>query len=376
MAVLLLLVPACLAGGRLGWPGLLVFFLSAGAVVPLAAFIGTATELLAARVGARAGGLLNATFGNLPDLMVGVFGVQRGLIPLVKATIIGALISNSALIMGACCVIAGLRYGRPRFRRLEAGHHSVLMMLTLAAIAFPSVGAVVLCGGTGCASGTRGGPIQGASNGIAVVLLLAYLAYLAYGVFGLERVGEDGGTGSEEDRVMRERMTDARWPVGVSVAVLVGAALLLVPVTDVLTANVQHVTTSLGWSQVFIGLVIVANVGNVAEGYAAIRLAFQKPGRPQAGVDSGLDLALGIASASSIQIAALVAPLIVIYSLFATPMNLAFSMIEVTILALLALVFSFIAHDGESNWLEGAQLLALYGMAAVLFYALPEHAFG
>ena len=175
---------------------------------------------------------------------------------------------------------------------------------------------------------------------------------------------------------MRQRLEEPRWPAWVSVTVLVVAALLLIPVTDVLTGTVQGVTAALGWSQVFIGMVIVANAGNVAEGYAAIRLSLQKPGRPQPGGDSGLDLALGIASASSIQIATLVAPIVVLYSLFTVPMNLAFSLVEVTILALLVLVFSFIGHDGESNWLEGAELLALYAMAAVLFYALPSSAFG
>src|ERR671934_1776831 len=153
LAVLVVFVPATLLGSRLGWPRWVVFFLSVAAVVPLAGFIGAATEALADRIGARTGGLLNATFGNAPDLLIGIFGVQRGLIPLVKATLIGALISNSALIMGACYIVAGLRYGRPRFRRAEAGHHSVLMMLTLAAALFPTAGALVLCGGDTCREG-------------------------------------------------------------------------------------------------------------------------------------------------------------------------------------------------------------------------------
>jgi Ca2+:H+ antiporter len=377
--LLVLFVPATLLGSRLGWPGWVVFFLSVGAVIPLAGFIGAATEALADRIGARAGGLLNATFGNAPDLLIGIFGVQRGLIPLVKATLIGALISNSALIMGSCYIVAGLRYGRPRFRRREAGNHSVLMLLTLAAVLFPTAGSMVLCGGDRCADAATGRAIQSTSIGVAVVLLLVYIAYVGFGIFGWERLrmpAVEGFTGRDLRERGREGM-GARWPVALSVGVLVVSALLVIPVTDILTGTVQSVVGALGWSQVFIGMVIVANAGNVAEGYAALRLAFSKPAEPdeKAGVDSGVDLALGIASASSIQIATFVAPIIVLFSLFVVPMNLSFPAVEVAILGLLVLVFNYIAHDGETNWLEGAELVGLYAMAAVIFYALPEKAF-
>jgi Ca2+:H+ antiporter len=279
--------------------------------------------------------------------------------------------------MGLCCLLAGLRHGRPRFRRLEAGHHSVLMLLTLAAILFPSAGSIVACGGNRCSDPVLQASIQRASDGIAVALLLGYVAYVMFGIFGLERLAPDRGE-SREARVIAERAVDkaGRWPLWFSVAVLAGSALLLIPVTDILTGTVTSVTEVLGWSTVFVGIVVVANAGNVAEAYAAIRLALQRPAAPGPGGDSGLDLALGIASASSIQIAAFVAPLIVIYSLFVRPMTLVFSTVEVAMLGLLVLLFSFVAHDGESNWLEGFQLLVLYAMAAVIFYTLPPAVFG
>src|SRR5919199_6491893 len=186
LGLLLLFVPVALVAARAGLPTWLQFLTSVAAVIPLAGFIGSATESLADRAGGRIGGLLNATFGNSPDLLIGVFGVQKGLIPLVKATLIGALISNSALIMGLCYMVAGLVHGRPRFRRLEAGHHSVLMMLTLAAVLFPSVGALVLCGGSRCGSGDSGQRVLEVSVGISVALLLAYGAYVLFGILGLE----------------------------------------------------------------------------------------------------------------------------------------------------------------------------------------------
>ncbi len=375
MGVLLLFVPATIAAAAFHAPPWLQFFLSVGSVIPLASFIGSATEALADRLGGKIGGLLNATFGNAPDLLVGVFGVQKGLIPLVKATLIGALISNSALIMGVCYVVAGLIYGRPRFKRDEAGHHSVLMMLTFAAVLFPSLGAFV--GGHPSAA-----TIQRISVGIAVVLLIAYAAYVAYGIFGLESLRRHEPRGREirssTDVADDESRTGRSWPLWVSVAVLVGSTVALIPVTDILTGTVTAVTQVLGWTDVFVGIIIVANAGNVAEGYAAIRFTIKRPGSPADAPsgDSGLDLALGIASASSIQIATFVAPVVVLYSLFAHPMNLVFSPVEIAILGLLVIVFTYIAQDGESNWLEGVQLLALYAMAAIVFFALPVAAFG
>ena len=379
LGALLAFVAATLLSTLLPIPAWIRFFMAVAAIVPLAGFIGAATEALADRLGARVGGLFNATFGNSPDLLVGVIGVQKNLIPLVKATLVGALISNSALIMGLCYLAAGLKYGRPRFNRHEAGHHSVLMMLTVAAVLFPSLGSFVTCGVRGGCNGASEGPIQEISIGIGLVLLVAYVAYLLYGVLGIEGIGKRAQP-SETHFLTEEAAAPAHrtaWPVWLAVAVLGAATLLLIPVINILTDSVAPVTQALGLTEVFVGMVIVGNAGNVAEAYAAIRFAVARPGSPRTGVhgDSGLDLALGIASASSIQIAAFVAPVVVLFSLFAHPMDLVFSPIEIGILGLLMLIFTYTAQDGESNWLEGAQLVALYAMAAVVFYALPASAF-
>lgn len=369
IGILLLFVPATLVGPAVGAPPALEFFLSVAAIVPLAALIGWATEALADRFGGSIGGLLNATFGNAPDLLVGIFGVQHGLIPLVKATLVGAIISNSALVMGLCYIAAGLKYGRPRFRREEAGHHSVLLMLTVAAVLFPSLGSFVPCQASDC--GTLQTSVLDISVGISAVLLMSYCAYIGYAIFGYIRIGP-------RPPVKEKRVDPDGWPVWLSLALLGGSTVALIPITDTLTSSVGPVTGVLGWTEVFVGMVVVANAGNVAEAYAAIRLAVQRPAdpSPEANVDSGLDLALGIASASSIQIAAFICPLVVFYSLFEHPMNLVFSPVEVGILALMVIIFTIIALDGESNWLEGVQLVALYLMAAIVFYWLPLSAFG
>lgn len=380
MAVLLLFVVASVAGPAFHPPSWVEFFASVAAIVPLAAFIGSGTEALADRLGARVGGLFNATFGNAPDLLVGIFGVQKGLILLVKATIVGALISNSALIMGLCYIAAGLKYGRPRFNRHEAGHHSVLMMLTIAAILFPSLGSFVLCGTHGSCAGLAGAPILTISVGISIVLLMAYGAYLAFGVLGLEslrgkKVEPRESRFLAEDAAVQHRKP---WPLWLAMTVLAAAALALIPVINNLTDSVAPVTKTLGLTEVFVGMVIIGNAGNAAELYAALRFALIRPGAPPDGGlqgDSGLDLALGIASASSVQIATFVAPVVVLISLLSRPMTLVFSPIEIGILALLTLMFTYTAQDGEANWLEGAQMLALYLMAAVVFFVLPTSAF-
>jgi Ca2+:H+ antiporter len=376
MIALLAFVPVTIVSSRVDAPGGLQFFLSVAAVIPIAALISSATDALARRLGGKVGGLLNATFGNLPDLLIGFFGVQKGLIPLVKATLVGALISNSALIMGLCFVVAGLVHRRPRFDRVEAGHHSVLMMLTVAAILFPTVGAFVICGGS-CAATSNAATIQGVSVGIAIVLLVAYVAYVAYGIFGFESLG-GRPTAGRETRVFEatQPTRTQAWPIAFSLGLLILMALALIPVSDILTSKVASITKAFGWTEVFVGMIIVANAGNMAEAYAAIKFAIRKPAAADGLEGSGLDLALGIASASSIQIATFVMPVIVLFSLFFKPMNLVFTFVEVSILALLVIVFTHTAQDGESNWLEGVQLLVLYAMAAILFFALPASAFG
>jgi len=369
-AVLLVFVPATLIAGWLSWSPALQFFLSVAAVIPLAGFIGSATEELADRVGARTGGLLNATFGNTPDFLIGFFGIQRGLIPLVKATLVGALISNSALIMGLCYISAGLIHGKPRFRRTEAGHHSVLMLLAVAAVLFPSVAAMAVCGGIQCGTGAAAQQVQTLSIGIAAALLVAYAGYVVFAVIGLESWRGPRAT------IAPRKVAPGTWPAWLSVTVLLMATALLIPVVDILTGTVGAVTKVLGWTNVFVGIVIVANAGNMAEGYAAISAAIRRRGAPGGeGEDSGLDLALGIASASSIQIATFILPLVVLLSLFFHPMTLVFGWVEIAILGLMVLVFNYIAHDGESNWLEGLQLVVLYVMAAIVFYVLPATAF-
>lgn len=353
---LLLLAPLTIFSTALGFPSWLQFFLSLGAVIPLAAVISTATEQAALAKGPRIGGILNATFGNVPELFVGYHSVQAGLVGFIKATLLGAIISNTAFVTGLAFIVAGVAYGFPRFDSREAGRHSVLLLLAIGGLLFPSIIALTT---------PLHREIEEVSLGVSVILLIAYLAFLAFSVFGF--VGGANprpatlSAGTQAIRMARLTPERPRWPLAWSVAILLGAAALLIPITDVLVESVSPTVSRFGWNELFVGMVLVANAGNAAALYAAIAMA--RAGR--------INLVLGVASGASIQIATLIAPMIVFISLFIQPMDLNFNLLQLTILGLVIAVFALIAQDGQTNWLEGFQLLAIYVMAAAVFYFVP-----
>lgn len=354
---LLLLIPISLFGGRFGLPGWALFFVSVGAVVPLAGLISVATEQAALVKGPKIGGILNATFGNVPDLLVGYFGVRAGLTGFVKATLVGGVISNTALIIGMSFVAAGLRFRYPRFDAREAGHHAVLMLLATSGMLLPSIVSATV---------HPVPPLQGLSIGVSAILLLVYLAYVLFSIVGLGgRKAELPGelpikrAGADQTEVTTD--AEAPWPIWRSALLLIVATAFLAPVTDALTSAVTPAIQTLGWTDRFAGIVIVANAGNAAEMYTAVVVAAR----------NRLDLALEVASGSSIQIATFVTPLVVLISLAFHPMDLVFTDLELAILGLVVAIFSYIVHDGEASWLEGSQLMAIYAMAAAVFFILP-----
>lgn len=351
--VLLLLVPLAIFGEGLGIPHTILFFISLGAVIPLAAVISAATEQAALAKGPRIGGLLNATFGNVPDLLVGFYGVRSGLLLFVKATLIGGIISNTGLVIGLAFLIAGLRYGFPRFDAREAGRHTVLLLLAISGLLLPTLLAATSPAPT---------PLLELSVGVSIILLFAYVAFIAFSVFGLV------GGGSKEPKELSGGVQviqaaeavemQPTWSFAAAAVVLLAGAGALARVTDVLVNTVTPTVQALGWTETFVGIVLVANAGNAAEMYSAVAMARK----------DRLDLVLGIASGGSIQIATFVAPLVVLISLFFHPMTLTFTVLQIAIVGVVVAIFAYVAHDGETNWLEGFQLIAIYAMAAAVFF--------
>lgn len=338
-------------------PAVVLFILSSIGVVPLAALIGKATEELAYRVGSATGGLLNATFGNVPELVIGILAIRAGLVTLARASIVGSVIGNASLVVGMALFYGGIRNGLQKFSREAVGHHAVLMVLSVASLGLPTLFTVT----------APQGNVEGLSLFVAVLLIITYAAYVGYDIGGFR-----GGTRPQESDTFMTETVEAveslieieggpEWSWQFSAFCLGVATLLVAFVGDVLVASVRPVTASLGISEFFVGVVIVPIVGNVAEHFAAVQLAGKNK----------MDLAFAVASGSSIQVALFVAPVLVTLSFLWHPMTMVFNPIEIAVLALVVAIFFVVSQDGESNWLEGLQLMILYLMAAAVFYFLP-----
>ena len=345
--LLLALVPLALA---LEWghaDPLLIFITSGLAIIPLAGLMGEATEKLTHHVGAGLGGLLNASFGNAAELIIAVMALRQGLHDVVKASITGSILGNILLVLGVSMVAGGLRYERQRFNRTAAGMGSSLLLLAAVGLIVPAIFHQT--------AADQGDIIERElSLEIAIVLFGIYVLSL---IFSLKThrhlyLGENPSTG-EDDRPWKKQtamivLALATVATGIMSEVLVGA---LVPAAE-----------SLGMTQIFVGVILVALVGNAAEHSTAVLVARK----------NHMDLAFGIAVGSSLQIAMFVAPVLVFISyLFGTPLNLIFTPFEVAAVTLSVLIVGFVAMDGESHWMEGVMLVGVYVILAIAFFFLP-----
>lgn len=336
-------------------PDLLVFSLACAGLIPMAALIGHSTESLAHRIGPKWGGLLNATFGNAAELIILIAAIQSGLFTLAKASITGSIIGNILLVLGASILLGGLKNGIQTFDGREAGRNATMLLLATFSLLLPATYQSFVPDKT---------LVEEVSIAVALVLLVLYGAYIVYGLTSKE------GSTAEQELAMAEPVdTDAHghggWGLRLAMGVLVAATIGTAIFAELLVHTVETVTHQLGWSEFFVGVIIVPLVGNVAEHVSALQFAYKNK----------MDISQAIAAGSSTQIALLVAPLAVLISLLFHPLNnaldLAFNMVEVIIVGASALVFAFISVDGETNWLEGLQLLGLYVIAAVVFFFLP-----
>jgi len=321
------------------------------AIIPLAGWLGRATEELSRHTGEGVGGLLNATFGNAAELIIAIMALQKGLYSVVKASLTGSIIGNVLLVFGASVLAGGFKYKQQHFNVTGARAQSTL--LTLAAIA------LVMPAGFHAAAGAQAvAHDDDLSLAIALVLLAAYAAHLVFSLVTHKQLF--AGEGSTEGAADHAR----GWSLKKSALVLAGATAMIAWVSEILVGSVEAAAESLGMTRVFLGVIVVAIVGNAAEHSTAILMALKNK----------MEIALGIAIGSSLQIALFVAPLLVLASHFIgpRPMDLVFTPAEVLAVFVAVLITGQIASDGESNWLEGAQLLAVYVILAMVFFYLPE----
>ncbi|MFZ1155574.1 MAG: calcium/proton exchanger [Solirubrobacteraceae bacterium] len=332
----------------------LIFAASAIGVVPTAALMGEATEQLAARAGPGIGGLVNVTFGNAPELIIAIFALADGLQEIVKASIVGSVVGNALLVLGAAMLAGGWKRTRQTFDRTAAQAQSGMLLVTVVALVLPAVLQLSRNGSLPRVGGIRhlfGADLNHVSLAVALVLITTYLAGLVFSLqthrdlFNPAQQGNDA-TGA--------------WSLRRSVCVLAIAGVTVAVMSDLLVGSIEQASRDVGLSQFFVGAFVVAVVGNAAEHYVAILAATKDK----------MDLAVNIAIGSSAQIGLFVAPVLVILSfLFGpSPMALVFNGYELAALLSAALIVPILVSDGESTWFEGFQLIALYTVLGIVFY--------
>jgi Ca2+:H+ antiporter len=341
--LLLVFVPVGLVSEYAGGPPLLTFVAAALGVVPLAGIIGEATEELALRTGPRVGGLLNATLGNAAELIITFFAIRAGLLELVKASITGSILGNLLLVMGLSILVGGLRNGRQSFDRVHAGINSTMLILALIALVVPSIFSHAI--------EPNHAAVEYLSEGVAIAMLAVYALELIYSLTATRPIHSPAQAHGEP-----------KWSVGKAVIVLLIATAFIGWSSEALVGVVEQVVANLGWTEFFLGIVIIPIVGNVAEHLVAVQVAAKDQ----------MQLSLEVSLGSSLQVALFVAPVLVYVSLLmGNPMDLVFNEFELIALAAAALIAALVALDGESNWMEGAQLLVVYVILAMAFFFLP-----
>ena len=345
------LIPAALALDLAHANHVLIFVTAALGIVPTAAMMGKATEELAARSGPGVGGLLNVTFGNFPELVIAFFALLEGLQEVVKASLIGSIIGNILLVLGAAMLVGGLGRDKQYFDKTAASAQSAMLLLALAALVMPAVYELIVGQGLplpGAEDVNYGSEVEYLSLSVAIVLIFSYVCGL---VFSLKTHRDLFNPPYESET--------AGWSVRRGVITLAVAGVLVGVMSEVLVGSIADAAESIGLSEFFIGAIVVAIVGNAAEHWVAVLVAHKDK----------MDLAVNIAIGSSTQIALFVAPLLVLLSFpFGDhPMALVFNGFELAAVIIAVLIANRVTSEGESNWFEGVQLLAVYVILALAF---------
>jgi Ca2+:H+ antiporter len=356
--LLLVFGVVAIAADVFGWSPVLVFASSGLAMIPLAGMMGQATEALAVHTGPRLGGLLNATLGNAAELIITIVAIREGvvnpavrepLLELVRASLTGSILGNILLVLGLSILLGGIRHGTQKFDRSHAGINATMLMLAVAALIIPSIFGHTI-------EMVDHDAVEYLSLGVAGVMILLYVLSLIYQL-------RNSSAHTYEDNEYEVAAIDApHWSPARAGIMLLLATGAIVWMSEILVGSVEHVVLEIGISELFLGIIIIPLIGNVAEHLVAVQVARKNK----------MELSLAISVGSSLQIALFVAPLLVFVSLLMTnPLTLVFNEFELIALMVAVLIAGLISLDGESNWLEGAMLLAVYAIIALAFFWLP-----
>jgi Ca2+:H+ antiporter len=349
---LLLFIPISVTAHFLEWGDLIVFITAGLAILPLAAWMGTATEEIAVVVGPSLGGLLNATFGNATELIIALVALNAGLVDVVKASITGSIISNLLLVMGFSMLLGGLRYKEQTFQSIVARVNASSMNLAVIAILLPTAMNYT-------SIGISERTVQNLSLAVAVVLILVYGLTL---LFSMKTHAYLYDVGVAEIETETEEIAPEKPNLWLWTGVLLVCTLLVAIESELLVDTLEVATSKLGLTSLFTGVILLPIVGNAAEHATAVTVAMKDK----------MDLSLSVAVGSSMQIALFVAPVLVIAGrILGQPMDLDFNPFELVAVAVSVLIANSISSDGKSNWLEGTLLLAAYTVVGLAFYFHP-----
>ncbi len=343
--ILLIFVPAALLAEFLHAPPLIVFVLSALAIVPLSGLLGTATEEVSGYTGSTLGGLINATLGNFAELVIASLALRAGLLDLVKASITGSILGNLLLVLGAAQLAGGLKYKSQTINRNLTSMSSTLLMVAMLGLVIPAVFHAV-----------HPDPLRRATHAmsvwVAVLLIIGYGLSLVYSMFTHKAMFSEGGDVASHE-------SPPTWSLKKSILVLIGTGATIGVLSELLVGSTEEAVKTMGLSQIFVGLIVIPIIGNAAEHSSAVLMAAK----------NRMDLAVSIAVGSAIQVALLVAPLLVLMGLaMGQPLDLAFTVLEVASVAVAVAVASSVMQDSKSNWLEGSFLLVAYAAIGVAFF--------
>ncbi|NES78060.1 MULTISPECIES: calcium/proton exchanger [unclassified Okeania] len=361
LSILLVFIPISIAGNFLEWGSSAIFITSAIAIIPLAGWMGTATEEIAVVLGPNLGGLLNATFGNATELIIGIIALNAGLVSVVKASITGSIIGNLLLVMGLSMFLGGLRFKEQKFQSVVARLNASAMNLAVIAILVPTA---VNATSDGISENT----MQNLSGAVAVVLIAVYILTLLFsmkthsylyevGVAGNESEESDSNTDTESEEHSEHKPNLFLW-----ISVLLVATLAVAFESELLVDSLEEATATLGLTTLFTGVIVVPIIGNAAEHATAVTVAMKNK----------MDLSVSVAVGSSLQIALFVAPVLILAGLLlGQPMDLNFNPFELVAVVVAVLIANSVSSDGRSDWLEGALLLAAYAVLGLAFYYHP-----
>lgn len=341
---LLIFIPISLAAEFLHFSSTLLFIFSALAIVPLAGLMGEATEEISFYSGPKIGGFLNATFGNATELIISIFALKAGLFEVVKASIAGSVIGNILLVLGASMFIGGIHHKVQKFNKKVVEVSSSMLLFAVIGLSIPAIFTHTL---NKELLNTR---YESLSVAVAFVMFIIYLLSLYFSFF----------THKDIYSVDHEEESKATWSLKKAVLVLVIATVIIAIESEFLVGAVEPMTKSIGLSEFFVGIILIPIIGNAAEHSTAVLMALKNQ----------MDVAVEIAIGSSLQIILFVAPVLIFLSLLFRPMSIIFNEFELIALIVSVFIANRVANDGESNWLEGIQLLAVYIIIAISFFEI------